>query len=172
LTILSLYVTVPLMMLIALGQDILLARVDVLGGRPDLVFLSVVAWGILRGSAEGVVWAFFGGLMLDLFSGGPMGTMTLALMIVAFLAGRQWGRELSPAFLRVALVGLGLSFTYHVLLLFILMATGREVAWAYGLARVAAPSAIVNGLLVPPIYHLLSLLDRRTRPEGLRFDGA
>lgn len=170
-TILSLYVTIPLLTLIALGQDVLLTRLDVLGGRVDLVFLSVVAWGMLRGSAEAIIWGFFGGLVLDLFSGGPMGAITLALMIVAFLAGRRWGRELSPTFLRVALIALGLCFVYHVLLLTLLAVSGRTMAWAYGLTRVAVPSAVVNGLLAPPVYYALSLLDRRTRVEGLRFDG-
>jgi len=118
------------------------------------------------------VWAFVGGLVLDLFSGGPMGAITLALLIVAFLAGRQWGRELSPAFLRVFLVALSLGFLYHFLLLLILTGTGVRVGWAYGLARVAAPSAMLNALLAPVVYHLLSLLDRRTRTKGLTFDGA
>lgn len=164
--------TVPLLTGVALLQDIVLARVSILGGRPDLVLLSVVAWATLRGSAEGIVWGFIGGLLLDLFSGGPMGGITLALLVVALLAGRQWGRELGPTSLRVFLVTLGLCFLYHVLLLLILTGTGRSVDWVYGLARVAAPSAVLNGALAPLVHYLFSILDRRTRPEGLTFDGA
>lgn len=164
--------TVPLLTAIALLQDIVLARTSVLGGRPDLVLLSVLAWATLRGSAEGVVWGFIGGLLLDLFSGGPMGGITFSLLVVAFLAGRRWGQELGPTALRLFLVALGLCFLYHVLLLLILTGTGESVDWAYGLARVAAPSAVLNGVLAPLVHYPLSILDRRTRPEGLTFDGA
>jgi rod shape-determining protein MreD len=165
-------VTIPLLTGIALLQDIVLARVSILGGRPDLVLLSVIAWATLRGSAEGIVWGFIGGLLLDLFSGGPMGGITLPLLVIALLAGRRWGQELGPTGLRVFLVALGLCFLYHVLLLLILTGTGRLVDWAYGLSRVAAPSAVLNGVLAPVVHYLLSILDRRTRPEGLTFDGA
>jgi len=157
---------------IALVQDVLLARVSLWGGRPDLVFLVVVLWALLRGSAEGMVWAFIGGLVLDLFSGGPMGGIVLSLLTVAFLAGRQWGRELGSTFLQLLLLVLGLSFLYHVMLLLILGWTGVPISWGYSLARVAAPSAVLNAVIGPFLYRPLAWLDRRTRPEGFTFDGA
>ncbi len=160
------------MTVLALGQEALLARLSLLGARPDLVFAAVLAWGMLRGSAEGMVWAFIGGLVLDLLSGGPMGGMTLALLLIALLAGRRWGRELTPVGLQVFLLGLGLGFLYHLLLLTILAWSGAAVDWAYDLARVAAPSAIANGLLSVLLYPALAWLDRRTRAEGLTFDEA
>jgi rod shape-determining protein MreD len=155
-----------------LVQSILLSRVSLLGGRPNLILLSVIAWGVLRGSTEGAVWAFIGGLVLDLLSGGPMGAMTLALLIVSFLAGRGWRRELGSAVMQLVLLTLGLCFVYHILLLLILGWTGYPVNWAYGLGRVAAPSAILNAVLVPLVYFPLVWLDRRTRAEGLTFEGA
>ncbi len=156
--------------MIALTQNVVLTRVSILGGRPDLVFLAVVLWALLRGSAEGMVWAFIGGMVLDLFSGGPMGGITLSLLLVAFLAGRQWGRELGSVTLQLVLLALVLCFLYHVLLLLILGWTGYPVDWGYDLARVAAPSAVLNAVLAPFIYRPLVWLDRRTRPEGLTFD--
>jgi rod shape-determining protein MreD len=167
---LSLYITIPLVTAFALLQDVLLSRVSLLGARPDLLFLAVVCWALLRGSAEGVVWAFIGGLVLDLFSGGPMGGLTLAYVVVAFLAGRQWGRELGSAAFQSLLLGLGLCFLFHVLLLLVLTWAGHPVAWAHNLAAVAAPSAVLNGVLAPFAHWVLRWLDRRTRPEGLVFD--
>lgn len=167
---LNLYITIPLVTAFALLQDVLLSRVSLLGARPDLLFLAVVCWALLRGSAEGVVWGFIGGLVLDLFSGGPMGGLTVAYTVVAFLAGRQWGRELGSASLQSFLLGLGLCFLFHLLILAVLSWAGHPVAWAEGLAQIGAPSAILNGALAPFVYWALRWLDRRTRPEGLVFD--
>lgn len=155
---------------LALVQDVALTQLSVAGGRANLVLLAVVAWGLLRGPAEGMIWAFIGGMVLDLFSGGPMGGITLALLIVAFLAGQQWGSELGLAYIQLILVTLMLSFLYHILLLLVLGWRGYPVDWAYSLPRVAAPSAALNAVVAPFIYRPLVWLDRRTRPEGLTFD--
>ena len=156
--------------MLALVQDIVLTQLSVAGGRFNVVLLAVVAWGLLRGPAESMIWAFIGGLMLDLFSGGPLGGITLALLIVAFLASRQWGSELGSVHVQLILLGLILSFLYHILLLIILSWRGYPVNWAYSLPQVAAPSAALNAVLAPFIYRPLAWLDRRTRPEGLTFD--
>ena len=169
---LSLYVAVPLLILIALVQDVVLAPVSFLGARPDLLFLVIVLWSLLRGAGEGMIWAFIGGFLLDLLSGGPLGGFALSLILVALVAGRQWGSELGSALLQAMLIVLGLCFVYHVLLLLVLGWAGRSMDWAYGLARVAAPSSILNALLAPLVYTVLAWLDRRSRPVGISFDVA
>lgn len=157
---------------IALIQDAALTRVAILGSRPDLVFLVVVGWAFMRGSVEGAVWAFIGGLLLDVFSGGPFGSMTLALLLVAVFVGRQWGRELGSVILQLVLLTLVSCFAYHALLLLTLSGTGHVVDWGYSLAQVAAPSAFLNALLAPFVYWPLAWLDRSTRPRGLTLNGA
>jgi rod shape-determining protein MreD len=159
-----------LLTVLALIQDVVLTRISIGGGQFDVVLVAVIAWGLLRGPAEGMIWAFIGGLVLDLFSGGPMGGITLALLIVAFLAGQQWGSELGLAYIQLILLTLVLSFLYHMLLLVVLGWRGYPVNWVYSLPRVAAPSAALNAVLAPLVYRPLIWLDRRTRPEGLTFD--
>lgn len=158
--------------MVALIQDVGLAQVSILGGRPDLVFLVVTGWALLRGSTEGATWAFIGGLILDLFSGGPFGAITFSLLLVTFLVGRQWGRELGSIFLQLVLLVLIACFAYHLLLLLVLGWTGYVVDWRYGLLHVAAPSAILNAVLAPFVHWPLAWLDRRSRPEGFSLDGA
>lgn len=158
------------MTLIALIQEAALAPLSFIGARPDLVFLVVIAWGLLRGPAEGMVWAFIGGVVLDVFSGGPMGAITLPLLVVAFLVGQQWGKELGSVSLQLLLLALILNFLFHVILLVVLGWVGYPVEWLYSLSRIAAPSAVLNAVLAPFVYRPLAWLDRRTRPEGLTFD--
>ena len=169
-TILSLYVTLPLLTVLALLQDTTLAQVTVLGAHPDVVLLAVVVWAFLRGSAEGTVWAFVGGLILDLLSGGPMGGMTLALLATAFFVGRRWGQELGSTTFQLVLLTLVAGFAYHLVNLLVLGWVGHPVNWSHGLSRVAGPSAVLNAALAPFIYRPLAWLDRRTRTEGFTLD--
>jgi rod shape-determining protein MreD len=37
----------------------------VIGGRPDFVLVVVLAWAMLRGSNEGAIVGFLGGILLD-----------------------------------------------------------------------------------------------------------
>jgi len=149
-----------------------LAPLSVLGGRPDLVLLAVVGWAFLRGPTEGVIWAFIGGLLLDLFSGGPFGCFTLSLLLVALFVGQRWGQELGSHVLQLVLLTLIAGFCYHLVLLVILWWSGHPPHWSYHLSRVAAPSAVVNAALAPFVHWPLAWLDRRTKPEGFTLDGA
>ncbi len=155
----------------ALVQSTALAGVSLFGARPDLVFLLVAGWAFLRGPAEGAVWAFIAGLVLDALSGGPFGSFTLALLVAALLVGQQWGRELGSTTFQLMLLTLAACFLYHLLLLLTLSATGYTVNWAHALSHTAAPSAGMNALLAPLMHQPLSWLDRRTRPEGFTLDG-
>lgn len=167
---LSFYISFPLLVVVALFQSTVLGPLTVLDGRPDALFAVVVGWALLRGPVEAAVFAFVGGMVLDLLSGGPMGGITLALLVVAFIAGQRWGRELGSAVLQLVVMALILGFAYHVLILLALSWTGYVVDWGFSLARVAVPSAILNAVVAPFVYQPLVWLDRKTRPEGLTFD--
>lgn len=81
------YLMIPLLLVAALLQSTAAARLQVFGVKPDLVLLLVILGTLLYGGRPGVVWAFIGGLALDIFSGGPMGASSLALMAAALVTG-------------------------------------------------------------------------------------
>ncbi len=81
------YLMIPLILLLCLLQSTAAARFRLFGVKPDLVLLLVLVGSLLYGGRPGVVWAFIGGLGLDVFSGGPMGASSLALMAAALVAG-------------------------------------------------------------------------------------
>ena len=150
----------------ALAQSTAIAGVSLFGARPDLVFLLVVVWSFLRGSGEGAIWAFIGGVLLDALSGGPFSGFTLALLVAALLVGQQWGRELGSTTFQLVLLVLVACFVSHGVLLLTMSATGYSVDWQYALSHIAGPSGVLNALLAPVVHLPLSWLDRRTRPEG------
>jgi rod shape-determining protein MreD len=77
----------PLIAAAALFQATAASRIKIYEVKPDLVLLLVIIGALVYGGRAALVWAFFGGLALDIFSGGPMGSSSLALMAAALIAG-------------------------------------------------------------------------------------
>jgi len=83
----DLYLGLAILSLVILVQGTLLSRVRIIGVGANLLLVTVVCWSLTRNVQEGLVWAFAGGLGIDLVSGLPLGTSSLALMPTCFLAG-------------------------------------------------------------------------------------
>ncbi len=81
------YLMIPLLLLLALLQSTTVARFKVAGVKPELVLLMIVIGALVYGARPAVLWAFVAGIGLDLFSGGPLGASSLALMASALVAG-------------------------------------------------------------------------------------
>lgn len=150
-------------LLLALLQVSLMPRLPWLGVRPDLVFLVALAWGMVRGSAEGAIVAFGGGLMLDILSSFPLGGQALALLLT--VVALSWlgapfyrGNPLFPA--AGAFLG---TWAYHLLLLLLAQLFGQAASWGGTLRYVVLPLSLVETVLMLPVYWLLDRLDRRMR---------
>ncbi|MDT8304577.1 MAG: rod shape-determining protein MreD, partial [Anaerolineae bacterium] len=116
----SLYVAVPLFALLIVLQTSFLPNLRAGGVVPQLALLAAISWGLRRGPAEGMVWAFLAGMMWDAFSASPLGTTALSLM-VAILAVRPLQQILpeSPYLLPMLLTGL--VFSIYLLISLILL---------------------------------------------------
>jgi rod shape-determining protein MreD len=155
---------IPLMALLAVVQAAILARFPVLGLVPQLPFLVAVAWTLLKGREEGVVWAFIAGFFLDLFSSAPLGTSSLAFMLaIMVISLLQQSLPISRFFLPAVLAGLA-TLVSLLLYLLLLRLTGYPVDWQR--AAALPPVAVLHAALVLPVYWLLHTLERllRRRP--------
>jgi rod shape-determining protein MreD len=77
------YAIAPLLFVAALVQSTMLTRVEIGSVKPDLVLILVIIATLIYGGRRGIAFAFIGGIALDLFSGGPMGASSLALILAA-----------------------------------------------------------------------------------------
>jgi rod shape-determining protein MreD len=146
---------VPLLMVAAVLQSTVLSHFRVFAGTLDLVLLLTLSWTISGDWLGGIAWGFIGGLCLDLLSGGPLGAGALGLVLMAYFAslteGRFWR---SHVLLPLTTIALG-TFGFHTLYLVGLSLSGYPVNWSYDLSQVTLPSAVVNTLLMLPVYHAL-----------------
>lgn len=161
------------MTLAALAEVTVLPYLRVASVQTDLTLLLVGAWSLRRGVEEGAVWAFIGGLMLDLLSAGPFTAAMFGLLAVSLVLGIDpstgMGRRQSraggdsPVML---ILGVGLAtLVYHLVLLAALRLAGRPLDWIDAATRVIAPRIVFNLVLIFFVYRALGWLDRRTRRE-------
>jgi rod shape-determining protein MreD len=165
----SLQIGIPLFILASLVQATVLSHLRVYGGQPDLIVIVVLAWAILDRDQEGMVWAFVGGLFLDLLSGAPLGISSLAMVPVAFLVGlteAQVYRENVGLPLLMGLVG---ALAYHIFYLLLLrFFGGMIVPWSEALVYVTLPSVVFDVILVIPAMRLLSRWYTKLHPRQVR----
>jgi len=161
------YLTLILLAGVALIQATLAPRVTLLGVKPDLMLVPVVCWGLLRGAAESLRWAFAGGLMLDLLSGAPFGVTTLSLILISYLSALGEMSVLRLNFLvPVAVMALA-SIAYNTLFLLLLQMFGRSILWDVAFTHVVLPAALINTLIMPLVYFPLRRLHRRVAGPSL-----
>ncbi len=163
----SLYLGIPLLMGAAVLQSVWLEDVRIFGGRPDLVLLLAVTWTIIRGTDDGALWGFLGGLFCDLLSGGPFGLWTVTLTVVTFFAGQPWVFTLGPTVIRLALVSALGTLLGHGILLSLMALLGYPVDIGLSYREVAGPAALLNLILSPFAFRFLVWFHHRAhREEG------
>ena len=137
------------------------------GGRPNPVLVAVLAWNLVRRDASGLLWAFVGGLVLDGMSGGPMGSILLSLLMVSLIGNLIGGRFWEPHWqLALAYVVVG-SIVYHLIYLLVLTISGWPMDWVDALTTITLPSAVLNLVLMIPVYPATRWLAARSAPAGV-----
>lgn len=157
------WVAPPLLFGAALCQASFFPALGQVAVRPDLVLQMVVMWAVLRGWREALPWGFVGGLILDLLSGAPFGTAALALVLVAFCCSVGGVSAFRDNPLLPVVTVFWASVLYGLLFLFLLRTHEVPVPWISVIRQVVVPTAIVNTLLAPLTYWLVSRIERRTR---------
>ena len=162
----TVYLAIPVMLLLAVVQTAVLPRFPILGLVPQLPFLVALAWGLLRGMNEGIIWAFIGGLLLDLFSIAPIGVTSFSFMLAIIAV--IWIENAIPADRFFVPVVMAIAATVINLLIYLILL--RLLGYPTTLQGAAAllPTAILHGALILPVYWLLFYLDRIFRPRPVQ----
>ena len=149
-------------------QVTIFSGVEILGGTPDVVLLTLVAIALLRGSIYGAAAGFAAGLLVDTANLGTLGVTSLLLTLAGYWIGRYGettGRDRAHApFVSVAvatvLVQFGALILHYML--------GDAVSARRVLLEALPPKVALNLLLTLPVYALTRrLLALAAQPEGV-----
>lgn len=141
--------------------------VEILGGTPDLLLVTLVAVALLRGSIAGACAGFFCGLLVDTATLGILGLTSLLLTLVGYWVGRYGettGHDRTHApFLSVAVV----TFLYALGALALRFVVGEPAPARAVLLDSLFQGIALNLLLTVPVYAVVRrLLPLRTRSRA------
>jgi|SRR5579884_146534 len=140
-------------------QAIVLPGLHLIGVLPDLVLVLLLAWSAMRGTGEGILWVFAAGLILDVLAMDRLGTNGLALLIAPLLAGPARRRFFHSGLIFPIALAVVATVVHAAVLL--LLRSGTGTAIPIGAAfRLIFLQALLNSLLVPPLYLLVGWMDR------------
>ena len=145
----------------AIVQVTICSRIDILGGTPNLLLVTLLSIALLRGTVYGAVCGFWGGLLVDVANLSTLGVTSLLLTVSGYWIGRYGettGRDRTHApFLSVGVVTILYAFgamIVHYML-------GDAVSARVVLLDALPPSLALNLLLTAPVHALI----RRLLPQ-------
>lgn len=147
--------TTGLLFVAAILQVSIVGSIQIAGGTPDLVLVTLVAIALLRGAIVGALAGFFVGLVLDTAYLGRLGETSLLLTLAGYWIGRYGettGRDRSHApLLSVAVI----TILYAVGTLALHVVLGDAVDARIVLLDALIPAVLLNLLLTFPVYALV-----------------
>jgi rod shape-determining protein MreD len=137
--------------LVVVLQLSIIANVDILGGHPNLLLVSVVCIALLRGAVFGAVGGFSAGLLADTGVFGTLGFTALLLTLAGYWTGRYGettGRDRAHApLLSVAVI----TVLYQFAALILHFMLGEHAPAGLVLAALV-PTILLNLILTVPVY--------------------
>lgn len=147
--------TVVLVLVAVVLQSAIVSSIEIAGGRPDLLLVTLVAISLLRGAIWGAAVGFAAGLLLDTANLARLGETSLLLTVAGYWIGRYGettGRDRTHApLLSVAVVTI--LYTAGALALHVVL--GDPVDASTTLVGALIPSVFLNLALAFPVYALV-----------------
>jgi rod shape-determining protein MreD len=135
-------------------QTSIVGSIEIAGGTPDILLVTLVAVALLRGSVYGAAAGFFAGLVLDVALLGRLGESSLLLTTAGYWIGRYGettGRDRSHApLLSVAVI----TVLYALASVVLHVVLGDPADARVALFEALLPSILLNLLLTVPVYAL------------------
>lgn len=161
----SVLVAIPVMALLTIVQIAILPRFSIFPVDPSLPFIFALAWSLLSNVEEGLVWAFIGGLLMDIFTIAPVGGLALTYMASVFAV--NFVRDLLPANrLAIPVISAVVATTIQQLLYLVYLRLFGISASTTLLLLLQ--TVVVQTILVIPIYWAMYLLNRTLRPRPVQ----
>lgn len=123
--------------------------------KPDLVFILVVSYGLLRGPYQGAPFGLIAGLFMDVVSGNVIGIGALVKMAAGFSAGLLEKTIFKDNLLVPALAVCVGTLVFESFNILMQLSFHANYHFFYTLVSVIGPLALYNGILAPALYFML-----------------
>jgi rod shape-determining protein MreD len=151
-----------LTILAALIETTVLPELPIAGATADLVLVCATCAAIVLGIEDGLAAAFLGGLMIDLLvPGRPLGSATLALLLVlslAMIVARVGGP--SRRWLAIAMTVVLTPLLHGVMAVILVLTEGVPLPLALPVTAVLV-AAFMNGVIAIPLATLFAAIEHR-----------
>ena len=139
-------------------QTTVFSEINLLGAKPELMYLLTICFAILEGPASGAITGFAGGMAQDFLLNAPKGITALTLTLLGYVVGtmRQYIVSASPI-LPTLIVGGGtfVGICFYGTVSFLLGQLDESFGYV---VRVAGLSGLYNAILTPLLFPLLRRL--------------
>lgn len=159
----AIILAVPLMVILTVIQTAVLPHFPLLGVVPSLPFLVALAWGLLRGVNEGVIWAFIAGFFMDLFTTAPVGGLALSYMIAVLAA--CFINDVLPVNRTIVPMFLAALSTIIQQLLYAIFLSIFGYSMVQLISSSLMPTVLLHTFMILPIYWLLYLIQKTVWPK-------
>ena len=122
---------------------------------------------VLRGVEEGLIWAFIGGIFIDLFSDAPFGFTVISLLCTTFVITSVGSAAFGSNIVFSLVSILAASLLNQVILVALLSLSENAPVWNESLIRIITLSTLINLCLLPLILWPLSWLHGTTRRQDV-----
>jgi rod shape-determining protein MreD len=156
-----------LLVVTAILQSALAPHLAISHIHPELMVLVILTWSLLKDQDEALVWAFVGGIILDLLSGLPFGVSSLSLVLVCLAAGVWHGKSFGNPYLMPVLLALPYTILSNLIVLLYMQLSGYAIAWGSTFVRIVFPAGLINMAAMAVIYPALLRLERLLTKDDL-----
>ena len=157
-----------LLLVVALAQATVVPAYNPISVQPNVVLVLILVWSALRGLPEGLSWAFAVGILLDVLAVDPLGTNALALLWVVLLAGLSRRRFFQSSLIFPMALAVVATVLHGVGLLLLRGGVADAIPLS-ALLRFILLQAVLNSIVVPPLYLVAAAMNRRIALKRRRY---
>lgn len=161
------YAVAAILVGVAAAQAAIAPHLAILGVRPNLPLLVVTAWGLLRGSGEGIWWGLGAGLALDLFAGVPLGMFATGLTLAGLAAGLGERLVFRTHFLLPALTVAANTLVANLAALGVMKVLDWPVRFGAVLTNAVLPEMAYNVVGILLVFPVMAWINRRMEDRSI-----
>ena len=155
----------PVMGLLTLLQTAVLPRIAPFEVLPSFPFIVALAWSLVSSLEEGIVWAFIGGLFMDIFTIAPVGGLSLTYVIAVLAVGLLTDFLPSNRVLVPMLMAAIATVIQQVLYMLYLALFGISASMTL---TSLAELVIAQAVLILPVHWLFYVIRRALKPRPVQ----